>query len=488
MRRLATYSLNALLSPDSNGAAEAEKAVGDWLRSKGAAGDELLSLPDGRVATLNHDVFQGGDGTLDEWELFEDVRPGDDVVGAFETKVSLARTAKEIAISITLASQAKAQAPIPTDAYCPRLVSEKLLPMSLQWTRSGQRVPRGVRVVSDDDGAEAFVRDLLSAHRVFPVVALSHDKGFMIADNLDELVAADLCAQAEVVRLSENASWTLTNTLGRNLSCFGGAVRIYWPRMHEDVNPFHHPLFYYRVGRAMSLGDFANWVRTNVRRRVLTQSAFGVSEPDLITRIRTSVVRDRDGEVELLRRERDALLKERDELKQRLLEAQRTIEEGFVGNDEAETQKGQGSLIEAVTQAAEDFKDSLIFGADVWTGVAQINPVACRPDRLTQHLAGLARLRRKLRPDGGFGGGIIPLLQAEGIDCDPESNSIKKNAIANGIRNWDDGAGGTRMFLNHTRPTDATAPDRCIRIYFDWDSGKKKFIIGWIGTKEHLPS
>ncbi len=48
-------------------------------------------------------------------------------------------------------------------------------------------------------------------------------------------------------------------------------------------------------------------------------------------------------------------------------------------------------------------------------------------------------------------------------------------------RTWDDGAGARREFELHLKPAEGTSPDRCVRIYFDYDETAQRAVVGWIG-------
>lgn len=50
-------------------------------------------------------------------------------------------------------------------------------------------------------------------------------------------LARDLSVLATVVWLSEEAGWGLTDELGGRLSCFNGAVRLYWPVLKGGAEP-----------------------------------------------------------------------------------------------------------------------------------------------------------------------------------------------------------------------------------------------------------
>jgi len=66
-----------------------------------------------------------------------------------------------------------------------------------------------------------------------------------------------------------------------------------------------------------------------------------------------------------------------------------------------------------------------------------------------------------------------------------ESDTIRNNKDQMKRRSWHDGL-ISREFELHMKPSDATSPNRCVRIYFDWDQGRQKVVIGWIGRKPGL--
>jgi hypothetical protein len=48
-------------------------------------------------------------------------------------------------------------------------------------------------------------------------------------------------------------------------------------------------------------------------------------------------------------------------------------------------------------------------------------------------------------------------------------------------RTWDDGTGRRRQFELHLKPAEGTSPDRCVRIYFEYDDASGRSIIAWVG-------
>lgn len=72
-------------------------------------------------------------------------------------------------------------------------------------------------------------------------------------------------------------------------------------------------------------------------------------------------------------------------------------------------------------------------------------------------------------------------LLARGVVVSPEDETTRNSATEMARRRWDDGRGAKRQFELHLKPADAVAPDRCVRIYFDYDDALRKTVVGWVG-------
>ena len=75
---------------------------------------------------------------------------------------------------------------------------------------------------------------------------------------------------------------------------------------------------------------------------------------------------------------------------------------------------------------------------------------------------------------------MIKWLEAHNISASGESESTRTNGRELQRRAWHDGQ-RRRVFLQHTKPSDGARPDRCVRIYFDWDPERSVVVIGWVG-------
>ncbi|HJZ58559.1 MAG TPA: hypothetical protein VKE74_26700 [Gemmataceae bacterium] len=109
----------------------------------------------------------------------------------------------------------------------------------------GRAVPNRVRAVGQGF-IPGLVDELLDPGRALPIVLLTPhpDSNSPIVD--PERLLEEVFGLAQVVELSTGeATFALTRRLGKEWSCFWGAVRIYWPGLNPGSDNFrHHPIFF----------------------------------------------------------------------------------------------------------------------------------------------------------------------------------------------------------------------------------------------------
>jgi hypothetical protein len=135
---------------------------------------------------------------------------------------------------------------------------------------------------------------------------------------------------------------------------------------------------------------------------------------------------------------------------------------------------------DAVLMAMERFTSTLLFGAEVTAGVESLSPDAGPPDKVLSYLEALSALTAA-RQQGPLGTTPVKWLEALGVIASGESETIRTSAAEMQARTWDDGCGVKRPFEMHLKPNEGTAPDRCVRIYFDYDEALGKTIVAWVG-------
>lgn len=94
---------------------------------------------------------------------------------------------------------------------------------------------------------------LYAQSRRLPVVAISEadDGSCRIAP---DMLARQIAGAAHIVHLTTEASWRLTHALGKRMSVFNGAVRLYLPGLSDETeNPYQHPLWFLQDGAGQDL-------------------------------------------------------------------------------------------------------------------------------------------------------------------------------------------------------------------------------------------
>ena len=138
---------------------------------------------------------------------------------------------------------------------------------------------------------------------------------------------------------------------------------------------------------------------------------------------------------------------------------------------------------QTVRNAYEEVKTSsegLIFGEDVTRGIDGLAPDAGPPEKILRYLRALDSMTAALQK-GPLGFPMHQWLRDRNVECSPESDTTRNNPTKMARRNWDDGLGNRRQFQYHLKPNDNAHPDRCVRIYYEYDQEYRRTIVGWIG-------
>ena len=138
------------------------------------------------------------------------------------------------------------------------------------------------------------------------------------------------------------------------------------------------------------------------------------------------------------------------------------------------------TIADAIELACSQFSEELEFGTDVLNGSKSLDSRAGPPDKVFTYLQALAEMTRCRRSEG-LGKDMIAWLKGNGISASGESDTVLNSPAEMRARTWGDGYGKKRTYEKHLKPTNQTSPDRCVRIYFDYDEALGKTTVGWIG-------
>lgn len=543
MQSLATYSLvhpaptlkeaRALLS-------ECVKRVNEWLESKGTVADSQLILKKGgRKAGLTTARFVSTSGDSKEWELTEPLSDNPDA--EFRTNLQLAQKDTNVYLYFTLKAGYRSSTIAPElhlQVKPPRILFDLANISGSKWQFGS--MPVGLKPLAfNATHAEMVASWLSQPDRPMPIVAFSEYEGEILHPQPDwqEKVAERLFGMALVIRFSADLSWELTSRVGKKWSCFHGAVRIYWPKLDFNSDPFQHDLMiaedimgrFNTDNRRIAANGLLDHLYDRFR-RISTYSVRCPSVfPDLrrecsqerITDLHKQVASKRDATkaaanlaasnkrlteelaaghdlmseyANVVRRLEDQLLEAKDEITriQNAWDIEKSLHTTTHPNHVAVQHQAQiTTIFEAIERAKTEFADDLLFGSDVNNEAKNLKEDAGPPTKVYVHLMKLAEASRALQHavkhagTATLGRPICEWLTENGAAA---SGEYQKTMDSKGKRDrtWDFANGTNHTFTNHTKPSEATSPNQCVRIYFDWCPNRKKIIVGSIGRKPGL--
>lgn len=348
--------------------------------------------------------------------------------------------------------------------------------------------------------AETFTRDVvLNSNRRLPVVVVSRDGEGACAVDPDSLQSR-LAGLATVAVYDEEATWTLTEQLGRPLTCFGGAVRVYWPSCSRDDNPLRHRRWLPEHARELGprLGRILLNLFVSRFRRYIDQGVY-----DNVTgRIRRAEqerlleeVREKAGDVEAAQQlfeEMAQAERHRTELQARLRELQAENELlraeldqhkvnyrliGATSQEDSETEEELevGSVADAVKLATQRLT-SLRFLPSATESAAQ-SPYH-QPAQVYEAFETLDELAKERRR-GPLGRSIEDWLGERGVPYSPHESQTTMGKWGH-ERQFRDGD-RTLTIEEHIKFGADGDPQYHIRIYVAWDEAAQSWIVGHVG-------
>ena len=510
MRTVATYALTRNKSDSAQATMNSEVYIAkieDWLRDKGVrqvdpqSGHHEIHYHDGRVASLTREFIETENAELTSYFLTEPTEEG-----SFHTHLEVATDGHDQVFFCRLSTSASNSAlgPVPFAAYCPRIVRDMIELGG--WTSGSRDVSTEHLEHNGYDGGRHLANLIWDLGRTLPIVVISERDGSTLDNQLPQMMSRDLAGLATVAKIDGYASWSLSQAKGKIWSCYNGAIRLYWPFRAAQNNPYNHPFWTYYWLHRGGLDSFAaaDRVRNDLRTMIFEESAFRPTLP-IITRIRET---DRDAQRQQARDAEDyqafaeSYEEQNNSLVQQISDQDETIrrlsgeiEQLKAANRQLQlslgftqqTQQSADEQIQADPQTVHDaFEQAkvisqwLVFGEDVLQGISRLAPDAGPPEKILSYLLELDSMTAELRR-GSLGVPMHQWLRDRNVESSPESDTTRNNPTRMARRQWDDGSGNRRQFEYHLKPNDGAPPNRCVRIYFEYDQESRKTIVGWIG-------
>lgn len=152
--------------------------------------------------------------------------------------------------------------------------------------RPYNRIP----IVSQAQNVENLVAELLLPARSHPIVVVSRRNNAAGALVDAGQLAETLAGVAKVYELADRwAAFKLEEDLTHELACYDGAVRIYWPGLTKDADPYRHPLW---LPAGLNTAEGAARGVQQLRGAVFGAASFRFAPPQAITALRREADRE----------------------------------------------------------------------------------------------------------------------------------------------------------------------------------------------------
>ena len=219
---------------------EVATAVVDWATGGEGVGDEQYPWHDleGEGEQWGRFAIRGEIGDISEWWELERSRPAPDgrpFDWWCEVRLATRGSDVEARIMVRARPQEGHIATAVPSVHRPAIVPS--LTTRFRASAFGEPVPTGPRTLGPQHVSRFVEQRLSSPNRRLPLVLISAPDatGQSLVD--PESVAGQVLGLAEVVTVSPAASDRLTKSVGQQRSCYGGAVRIYWPDFRPHGSP-----------------------------------------------------------------------------------------------------------------------------------------------------------------------------------------------------------------------------------------------------------
>jgi len=369
----------------------------------------------------------------------------------------------------------------------------------------GEMQVRAEPYALEQNGLDDFLALLASDLRRLPVILLSpYARGE--SNQIDPIkLARNLAGVAVVVRVEDpELTWDFADEVGRQLSCFDGAARIYWPGFSKTSDPRGHRLFF---------GSWIEQVGPAVAARTIERAIFAVAAfryvPDkrIADVMRRAEADERQKVLEQRRATGDEFWEDYEQTIDNLREANERIagleaenanlranQQVFFapapdGPDElAETEAAEefafNSVAEAVKAAEKRCKKVKIL--DTAISAAETSPYR-RPFDVFKALTDLDEIVDtwiKNRDEKGSGGDLLQHLRDRGWRR--SSMHISDTTRGKYGANYEfEYQGQKQLFEPHITIGSGDA-NSCASIHFIFDQERLKMIVGHVGR--HLPN
>lgn len=313
--------------------AEIESLISSWvMRKYQRTWNTLLNLEFGtqNLSPLPNHVITMTVQETDEFRYsqFEWSHPDDQEKNLlWKTFITLCTDSNKIEFSIVLRIESAQFIVKPVLGYNfgrPGVVDEIL--EKYECKISGEIIPKQTQKITNSDEVEDFVSNILeSPKRVLPVVLLSKDVWTDTPFTDPENVQRKVLGYARVVVIDKYAGFELTGLVGKQLSCYNGAIRVYWAGFNKASDPYSHQL--YLQDKMLAYKSQGSYIETYLFRLFANVASLRYSEGELAKQAILALQKKRSDETAKIRAELHENRLSVAEIEQELLKSWEEIEQ-----------------------------------------------------------------------------------------------------------------------------------------------------------------
>lgn len=268
-----------------------------WLRSKkvenpfaeqGNFRSRTPGFPDGN---FTREIVEAGGGYLQQITLTEASSRSQNI----ETRVNVVICDGKITIyvNVNMYNTATILAPAHVVPRCPKIV-QRLLRLPEKWLLNSEPVPSGIaHIQRGESGGQYVGDDLNSSTRAAPILLISQYDNAPFWPTLAKDLAADLAGLAHVIEIDDDASEAVEADVGRRHRCFGGGVRLFWPKDFRDSDKLQSELWTARHLDELDQDGFGKErFRDIIRERIMEVAALTVTAPRAIRLIQNAAANE----------------------------------------------------------------------------------------------------------------------------------------------------------------------------------------------------
>lgn len=342
--------------------------------------------------------------------------------------------------------------------------------------------------------------ELLDQSRRHPIVVVSPEPNTDDAYAVDpDLIASHLAGLASIYVLGSRwAGFALTDELGKRLSCYNGAVRVYWPRFHHAADQYSHPLWL--PPQIYDMGTDEDFAR-HLLGMVAAVASFRFVEPDPMRAFRTRIEEARVGRMradrangydelfdEYVRLDAHAraLRVQLDKAAEEVAALRAELAAGWKATS-ADVQRGRRSTsdqpdIESVVAAVEEAQrqsSHVIYLPDAFES-ARDSPFK-QPARALSALLAVEDVAAQWAEQLDGGAPLGPRRDAFRERGFEYKDDISPTSAGKWGEDYTYRYNGRRIVFGPHITIGAKSPDRCLSIHMFWDDTTRKVVIAHVG-------